>query len=45
MSRFRLGIQMFIRDMHESVPLSVTFAIAVVAFLVALAAITGLEIR
>lgn len=43
MSRFRLGIQTFAKDMHDSVPLSVTFVIAIAAFLLAIAVATGFQ--
>jgi len=37
----RLGFQLFVRDMKESVPLFVTFCIAVLAFVIAVAVATG----
>jgi hypothetical protein len=43
-SRFRLGIQVFIRDMRESVSLTITFAIAVAAFVLAFAVATGFSL-
>lgn len=39
----RLGFKLFVRDMKESVPLSVTFVIAVLAFALAFAVATGLH--
>lgn len=43
MSKLRLGIQTFARDMHDSVPLLVTFVIAILAFLLAFAVATGFQ--
>lgn len=41
MSEFRRGIRLFAHDLRTSVPLSVTFGIAVLAFMLALAVATG----
>lgn len=45
MSRFRLGVQLFIRDMRDNVPLRITFAIAIAAFVLAMAVATGFQFR
>jgi hypothetical protein len=42
-SRFRLGFQLFIRDMHDSVSLLITFVIAILAFILAIAVATGFQ--
>jgi hypothetical protein len=42
-SRFRLGLQMFVNDMHHSLSLFVTFVIAILAFILAIAVATGFQ--
>lgn len=41
MNELRRGLRLFAYDMRQSVPLQVTFLIALIAFALAFAAITG----
>lgn len=44
MNTFLKGLQLFASDLRKSVPLSVTFVIALVAFVLALAVATGFHL-